>query len=509
MAKRSIEDGEIALIKAMLARGMKNKDIQFFFNRPDRPVNSGRITGIRDGTYGRSAAIPAADGATLDSFMAERPSESVSTSRPAPAPTDPLDESAIRSLFTRRDGKWFLTEGETDRHECKTSFGLKSGPWLKAAAALANNKGGYIFFGVREGADGAAGTSLEVTGLASDEFQRIDPVKLTQRLKSVFDPTPTVRRTTLAFDGLLVGVLHVEQHRSRPVIATKQDERIAEGDIFFRYPGQSARIKYSDLRAMLDARDAEARAQILPMVERLLTLGPARTMIADLEKGTIGDGGRTIRIDEDLVSKLTFIKEGEFDEKDGAPTLRLVGDVQPVAAAGTGARIRRGVITRSDLLRDFLDRAVPENPTEYIRFALEASQGEWLPLLYFARLAGLSHKGLVDFVNATSASAERKRTYLSRLAGDAAHHVYGAKPRLLLPDILAGRIAAPEDAVHAGHIGQALQALDRQPIDESAVLGLLKRCLEKAEESGDANRVSPVRRAICRVDEVLHGPLDP
>lgn len=51
MAKRSITDEEISLIKAMLKRGHKNQDIQFHFNRPDRPVNSGRITGIRNGSY--------------------------------------------------------------------------------------------------------------------------------------------------------------------------------------------------------------------------------------------------------------------------------------------------------------------------------------------------------------------------------------------------------------------------------------------------------------------------
>jgi hypothetical protein len=41
-----------------------------------------------------------------------------------------------------------------------------------------------------------------------------------------------------------------------------------------------------------------------------------------------------------------------------------------------------------------------EYPTEYIRFALEASQGDWLPLFYFARSAGLTQPGLVDFINA-------------------------------------------------------------------------------------------------------------
>ncbi len=508
MPKASIDDGEIALIKAMLARGMKNQEIQFFFNRPDRPVNSGRITGIRDGSYGRSGVIAAADDASLDAYLAGGRLTAVTAAADAAGSSDPMDERALRALFVGRGRKWFLADGETDRHECKTSFGLRSSAWLKAAAALANNKGGYIFFGVSEtAAPDANGTLLEVVGLATAEFQNIDPVLLTRRLKSVFDPTPTVRRTLLKFRGLTVGVLHVEPHAGRPVMATRQDDRIAEGDIFFRYPGQSARIKYSDLRAMFDAREAEARFRILPMVERLLALGPARAMIADLEQGTIGDGSRMIRIDEDLVSKLTFIKEGQFSEKEGAPTLRLVGDVRPIEGGSDGGRIRRGVITRSDLLRDFLDEAVPESPREYIRFALEASQGEWLPLMYYARLADLPRQEMIDFINGTTAKAERKRVFIHRLSGDAAYHSHGAKPRLLLPEILSGRMPAVADAVAAGHIGQALQALPRGPIDHPAILGLLKRSLEKAEESGDPSRVSPIRRAICRVDEVMYGPL--
>jgi len=60
MAKRSITDQEISLIKAMLTRGMKNKDIQFFFNRPERPVNSGRISTIGSGSYSNAAKVPLA-----------------------------------------------------------------------------------------------------------------------------------------------------------------------------------------------------------------------------------------------------------------------------------------------------------------------------------------------------------------------------------------------------------------------------------------------------------------
>lgn len=48
---------------------MKNKDIQFFFNRPDRSVNSGRISGIRSGEYSNSSDIQIASSSELDEFL--------------------------------------------------------------------------------------------------------------------------------------------------------------------------------------------------------------------------------------------------------------------------------------------------------------------------------------------------------------------------------------------------------------------------------------------------------
>lgn len=63
MGKRKVNDHEIGLIKAMLARGMANNLIQFSFNRQDRPVNSGRITGIRQRSYGPE--VPKATDAEL------------------------------------------------------------------------------------------------------------------------------------------------------------------------------------------------------------------------------------------------------------------------------------------------------------------------------------------------------------------------------------------------------------------------------------------------------------
>ena len=98
MPRRNLSDHEISLIKAMLDRGHRNQDIQFRFNRPDRPVNSGRISGIRSGSYGNAAAIPAASASELDAFLAGARSASTMQSV-TPAITEPVDE--VAGLFAQ------------------------------------------------------------------------------------------------------------------------------------------------------------------------------------------------------------------------------------------------------------------------------------------------------------------------------------------------------------------------------------------------------------------------
>ena len=70
MAKRTLEPAEVALIKGMLRRGLKNNEVQFHFNRNDRPVNSGRITEIKKGY--KWAEIEAATDEELDAYLASK-----------------------------------------------------------------------------------------------------------------------------------------------------------------------------------------------------------------------------------------------------------------------------------------------------------------------------------------------------------------------------------------------------------------------------------------------------
>lgn len=148
---RSVSDDEIGLIRAMLARDMKNRDIQFYFNRQDRPVNSGRITGIRQNAYG--PGIPAASDEALDAFLAKFKVGPVRGPGEAAAP--PTDDQRIAALFSsKKGGEWRLTSGETDEIECKREVDVrKLAPVVRAIAGMANSdlvgRGGQVGAGHR------------------------------------------------------------------------------------------------------------------------------------------------------------------------------------------------------------------------------------------------------------------------------------------------------------------------------------------------------------------------
>ena len=270
--------------------------------------------------------MPRATDRALDLFLANFTAPGVAApvmhaGTTVEGPLDPLDPVVLRSLFARdAEGGWRCSAGETDEHECKQSFNLRYfSPALKSIAGFANNRGGYLFFGVKNKPDGFA-----VCGLADDRFTATDQNKFSQTTRSALEPTPRFRIASLALDGRTVGVIHVEPHPAKPVIVSKNEGEVAEGVIYYRYPGETRPICYADLRAILDERDRQSRDAILPMVQRLLELGPKDALVANLADGMLEGGERPILIDQQLVNRIRFIGEGQFDERDGAETLRLL-----------------------------------------------------------------------------------------------------------------------------------------------------------------------------------------
>lgn len=495
MPRRSITDEEIGLIKAMLRRGMRNRDIQFFFNRQDRPVNSGRITGIKLGDYGPE--VPAATEATLDAFLAGFVLAEVGVDVEAGAQLEPTLAQKARNRFIQRDdGAWYLVDGETADQECKAQFSPKNlGRIIAAIAAMANNRGGFIFIGV-------ADADCRVTGMPDRAFQETDIARITDKVKTLLTPTPVFSKDIIEVGGLEVGLIHVEKYPNPPVIVCKDEDKLEDGAILFRYPGQSGKIKFGDLLSMLRERDRAATQTLLASASRLSEIGADRALIIDADKGELDVGSKRIVIDRVLADQLDFIREGEFEERAGAPALRLIGDVHAVDQEGQVIeRFEGRALDAEAVLLAYLGHDAVRAPLEYVCMSAKV-QRQWLPLFYFARLAGGDIAAAVEALDATKAVYQNSKKFaLERLRGErSAFHRPAGSILEVVATLQAGRFDDLRQRFNDFQIVRGIRGLPDGFLPTEPLFDLLRDIYLDA--IGDASVRSGVFSAAARLDEL-------
>lgn len=496
---RSITDEEIGLIKALLARAERNVDIQFYFNRQDRPVNSGRISQIRNGTYGPK--IPSATDQELDAFLNDFKAAAVGVGvneQDAKPPT--IAETAAALFEQHADGSWRLRDGETTQQECKETFNPKKmTPIIKAIAALANNKGGYVFIGVED-------TDCKVVGLADDTFQNTDIVQISQKVKTFLTPTPDFIKLTVEIGGMNVGVIYVEKYPQPPIIVSRDGDGLESGAILFRSPGQSAKISAGDLLILLRERDQASQSKLLSSAQRVADIGLQNSLIVDTREGTIEADDTKVMIDRDLADQLEFIREGEFEEVEGAPALRLIGDVRAIEPDGQiRERIENRVLTADTVLQAFLAQQHVRSPMEFVRESALV-QRQWLPIFYFVALANLSVEEADEALSQTAAVyANSKTNALERLRGQrSAFKQASGQAAPILQEILLGEIDDLENDNEDPAIARAIAGLPAKFEHIQDVLDLLQRMFARAE--GNSSLKGAIFKAAARVDEISFLP---
>lgn len=242
------------------------------------------------------------------------------------------DYKKIFSFHSSISGR--IVSRESNSVEFKESFNwLSKDKYAKSMAAFANNKGGYIVFGIKD-------TPRDIVGLQSENFESTDESKITSYLNSVLSPEINYEKFTVEVKGKTIGILYINKATMGPVVCIKNDGDMKESDIYFRYTAKSERIKYPELRAMLgDIRENE-RKSWMRHLEQISKIGPANAAVLDVLGGEITGQSGTLVIDRKLVPKLKFINEGVFKEG-GKPVLKLIGDVKPVSVlVGKGKKSR-------------------------------------------------------------------------------------------------------------------------------------------------------------------------
>lgn len=241
--------------------------------------------------------------------------------------------ASIPNRIIARESSWL---------EFKESFNwLSKDRYARSIAAFANRKGGYLVFGVKN-------LPKELVGLQSNNFEITDEAKITGYLSSVLSPEIEYEKFTIQVNSKTVGIFSIAQAKNPPIICIKNDGELREADIYYRYNAKSERIKYPELKLLLDQIKTEERESWMEHLEKISKVGPTNAAILDIIGGEIDGRGGTLVIDKKLIPKLKFIKEGSFREG-GKPVLKLIGDVKPVSViigrgdkksiAGTGIQI--------------------------------------------------------------------------------------------------------------------------------------------------------------------------
>lgn len=240
-----------------------------------------------------------------------------------------IDEAHIHELLRVKDKYLYHREGQ--ELEFKEQFNLAGlADYFRDFAGFANNRGGYLVFGVKDSPRIPIGLSYS----SLRQFEKVDPERITRYVLEIFSSDVRWEQATVKIVDRPFGVWRVYGAQTKPIIARKnegRDQIIKNGEIYYRYAGRTQKIQFAELESIINRRVEQNNSQWLDLMKKIGSAGPQNAAILDTEKSLIEkDESRILVLDEELAQKLKFIKEGQFVEKDGAATLRLVGDVIPV-----------------------------------------------------------------------------------------------------------------------------------------------------------------------------------
>lgn len=336
---------------------------------------------------------------------------------------NPLSEEKLSSIFkTSIKHPDRLIKREDTNHEFKESYNnANMAMYFKTIAAFANNEGGYLIFGVKD----SPHILLGLTEKSLNQFENIKIEVFTSNLNDYFMQSIKWECGVFEFRNLSFGIIYIYQLNIKPAICKKTYDcdnskySLKDSDIYYRYAGRSERIKSADLERIIDERRKKEERQWLDFLERATKIGVQNACLINLDNGEINEGNNKIIIDQKLLQHIKFIKEGQFSEKHGAPTLRLMGDIQEIETGKVVLSEPQKIIRAiefCDIVTSFLKQEDISMPENYVKHICSASSGKY-PVYYYIYKAEISIQQAIRLVEDSTSRYGGKKGLLKRLTG--------------------------------------------------------------------------------------------
>ena len=431
----------------------------------------------------------------------------------------PFSQESLNEIFkisTKNPER--VISRESSSLEFKESFGWVNLPkYLKTSAAYANSKGGYIVFGIADKPHhllGLSGNNLKM-------FEDIKPEKMSEHFNEHFAPEIEWEIQQYELQGKTFGLLYIKEAKDKPVICIKNSGReiLKEGDIYYRYRGRSERIRYSELRAILEARRQHEQEIWMDHIRDIARIGVHEAGIFDLRNGKIKGPGGSLLIEESLLSQISFIKEGDFSEDKGKPVLKIVGQAKSLSGSQLSSSrkqiakikgIRIGDIVLGALRRE----KVPE-PHEYVKQVCFESTS-FLPVYYFIKKSEMTLDQIIEMLENVISRSQSRPRLIERLKNRSTQELSISStdtPATIkkrgYADSLRNNKISVKSKISGKELLYCLQAIRSLPesqirANSKYLANLLTNWFNKHYVSQEPGLADNLRRAICWVDEALN-----
>lgn len=235
-------------------------------------------------------------------------------------------DEKVKSIVSSFSSTGSLKSRESNTVEFKEAFNKgNTAKYAKTMAAFSNNRGGYIIFGVKD-------NPRTVVGLSNSNFDNLNQEQFTEAINSLFAPAVewecgiievNVPISSEEYEVKKIGWIYCEEALEKPIIAQKanEGEKIASGDVYYRYRARTQKIKYAEMARIIEERSKKERESLLKLIEVIRKSDTANLGIVNYSNGKLSTPyGVDVSFDRKLVAqvlkKAKFIKEGSFNETD-------------------------------------------------------------------------------------------------------------------------------------------------------------------------------------------------
>lgn len=433
---------------------------------------------------------------------------------------DPLSQDVLTSMFKTSSKDLFrIVKREDSRIEFKESYSHAGmGQYFKTIASFANNNGGYIIFGVSD-------KPRKLVGLKERSLQQFEDLSVetfTQNLCEYFSPVIFWTHCTFVLKGLSFGIIYIYPLDRKPCICKKnfaarnETQSLKEGDIYYRYCGRSERIRFSELSGIIEESRKKEEREWIKFLTKAGKIGISNAGLLDICSGKLTSNiGGSIVIDEELLKEIAFIKEGEFNEVEGKPTLKLIGKIKEISTGktiltGRTTKIVKGLLT-TDVIEAFLKNEAVAAPLEYIKQICFAPSG-YMPIYFYIKKAGISIDDGIKLVQQVNARGRSKKILMTRLKGKLfVQRTFSTNMNQILKERhkfsklwIEERI--PRTECNLRNALQSILYLTKQELQnhEAYIRKEVFYLYEHYYESSDSATAGDIRNAICRLDEALY-----